>query len=175
MKFMGYIFSIFLILGSLSYTSIATSEGLPGSHAKASFIYNVIALTRWPDKVEATINLCVYGEEPLEEELKTLREKKVNGRQIVIQNKNQVEDPGNCQVVFITHSSNESLLLIIDAVKDEPILTIANTKDTVKHGVIINMNKKNNSITFEANLKAARQAGLGISSKLLQLATKVYQ
>jgi hypothetical protein len=175
MKFKCYIFSLFLILGLLSYPAIATSEDFPSPHAEASFIYNVIALTRWPDKVGATINLCVYGEETLEEELKTLREKSVNRRQIVMQHKNQIEDLGDCQVVFIPHSSNENLLFIIDAVKDKPILTIANTKVPEQQGVIINMNIENNKIMFEANLQAARQAGLRISSKLLQLATEVTQ
>jgi hypothetical protein len=40
---------------------------------------------------------------------------------------------------------------------------------------MLNMQIKDEKITFEANLAAARHAGLTLSSRLLQLATKVYQ
>ena len=39
--------------------------------------------------------------------------------------------------------------------------------------VALNMNMMQGKVTFEANLQAARDAGLDLSSKLLRLATEV--
>jgi hypothetical protein len=45
----------------------------------------------------------------------------------------------------------------------------------MRRGVALNMNVAGGKITFEANLQAARRAGLNLSSKLLRLATEVVQ
>jgi len=55
------------------------------------------------------------------------------------------------------------------------VLTIADAPGAAKRGVALNMNVVNNKITFEANLTAARAANVKLSSKLLSLATEVFQ
>ncbi|MBK7492243.1 MAG: YfiR family protein [Nitrosomonas sp.] len=57
----------------------------------------------------------------------------------------------------------------------QPILTLADSPNAISHGIMINMSLVNEKIIFEINLGIVRKSGLDISSKLLQLATKVYQ
>ena len=64
---------------------------------------------------------------------------------------------------------------ILTLLRDQPILTIADSKDAVEQGVMLSMQVENEKITFEANLMAVRQVGLILSSRLLLLATKVIQ
>jgi hypothetical protein len=54
-------------------------------------------------------------------------------------------------------------------------LTVADSPDAAQHGVALNMSVAKNKVSFEANLPAARDAGLNLSSKLLRLATQVIQ
>ena len=64
---------------------------------------------------------------------------------------------------------------IISSLESYPILMLADTPDAISQGITINMSLVNEKIVFEINLKNARKSGLNISSKLLQLATKVHQ
>ncbi|HMU64793.1 MAG TPA: YfiR family protein, partial [Nitrosomonas sp.] len=68
-----------------------------------------------------------------------------------------------------------SLPSILAFVQGQSILTIADTPDAAIKGIMINMIVAQNRILFEINLQSARNAKLDISSKLLQLAMKVYQ
>jgi len=54
-------------------------------------------------------------------------------------------------------------------------LTVADSMGAARAGVALNMVEVRNKITFEANLLAVRAARLKLSSKLLRLATEVYQ
>jgi hypothetical protein len=59
---------------------------------------------------------------------------------------------------------------IIQALKNAPALTVAETAGFAKRGGIINFILQDSKVGFEANVDAARQAGLNISSRLLSLA-----
>ena len=56
-----------------------------------------------------------------------------------------------------------------------PVLTIADSPGAARRGVALNLSVAADRVTFEANLQAARDAGLNLSSKLLRLATQVIQ
>jgi hypothetical protein len=45
----------------------------------------------------------------------------------------------------------------------------------MENGVMLNMDSSAGRISFSANLAAARRQGLGLSSKLLNLATEIKQ
>jgi len=85
------------------------------------------------------------------------------------------EKLAGCQVVFFSKSVGSSLSNLLSNLPAQPILTLADSPDAIAQGVIINMNLVNEKIVFEINLEIARKSGLDISSKLLQLAVKVYQ
>jgi hypothetical protein len=55
------------------------------------------------------------------------------------------------------------------------VLTVADSPGAAQAGVILNMGLEQNRISFKANLGAARDARLILSSKLLRLATEVFQ
>jgi len=143
---------------------------------KAAFIYNFIAFTQWPDYVEPeTFNVCVYGVDYFQKEIDALEEKKVNDLAIQIKRIHQLNEIAQCQVLFISRSHNEKIPAILDKIREQPILTIADSLYAAALGVMINMHLEQNKVKFEVNLKSARIAGLNISSRLLQLATQVYQ
>jgi len=156
-------------------TTYARADALPEFRLKAAFIYNFIAYTEWPNGIGSDINLCVYGENSFGHEISALDGRNVNDHLIKIQNKNHIEDLLDCQVIFIADSVIENLPSILGSLDTKPILTIADSKNAANEGVALNMGIAKNKIIFEANLKAARRAGLTLSARLLRLATKVYQ
>lgn len=153
----------------------ARSEELPEYRLKAAFVYNFVALTEWPASVGATLQLCIYGPDPFAGELDSLNGKTANSHRIEVHLKNSLDTLKGCQIVFIAASVAGQVPRVIDTVRGLPVLVIADTPGTLRQGVMLNMNLAQGRVTFEANLAAARNARLTLSSKLLRLATEVIQ
>jgi hypothetical protein len=167
-----------LVLGyglPVAYTPAQANSTLEYK-VKAAFIYNFIAFTQWPEGIaDHTINLCLYGEDYFGKEINKLQEKSVGTRSIKVL---RIEDAGQlkqCQVIFFSKSAGDNLTGILSSLSAAPILTLADNPGAISQGIAINMNLVNEKIVFEINLGIARKHGLDISSKLLQLATKVHQ
>ena len=62
---------------------------------------------------------------------------------------------------------------ILEPIRNERILTIADTKGFLEKGGIINFIIEKSKVRFEINVEGARRAKLTIRSKLLRLATRV--
>ena len=158
----------------LAPQAVAIASNQIEYQVKAAFIYNFIAFTQWPDNTDKTVNLCLYGENDFGDEINKLQSKPVNNRHIRVEHINNPEKLKDCQVIFFSKSVQKNLSSILEDLQNKPILTLADNPDAISQSVAINMNVVNEKIVFEINLGAARRSGLDISSKLLQLAIKVY-
>ena len=158
-----------------NFQSIAVAEDMLEYQVKAAFIYNFIAFTQWPDNIDETINLCIYGKDYFGGEIDKLQSRAVNKRHIKIVRVNDLKELARCQAIFFSKSINNHLSTILSDLQNKPILTLADNPHALSEGIVINMNLSNEKIVFEINLGVARKSGLDISSKLLQLAVKVHQ
>ena len=167
--------AILLVIAQLLASPMAHADEKLEYRVKAAFIYNFIAFTQWPVNADPAINLCLYGEDYFGQEIEKLQNKSIGTRPIKIMrvsNSNQLQQ---CQAVFFSKSVNDTMTDIISGLEGHPILTLADSPDAISKGIIINMSLMNDKIVFEINLTSARKSALEISSKLLQLATKVHQ
>ncbi|MDR4518784.1 MAG: YfiR family protein [Nitrosomonas sp.] len=155
--------------------SDAFAEEIIEYKVKAAFIYNFLIFTQWPEETGETLNLCIYGRDYFDGEIDLLESKPVNGRQIQVKRISVTDQFNDCQAIFFSKSISNELSTLLDKISDKPILTLADSSTAVTHGVAINMDLSNERIIFEINLRNARDAGLNISSRLLQLAVKVHQ
>lgn len=165
----------FWVLGLLCCPSLTHAETLAEYQIKAAFLYNFLAFTEWPAEVGNTITLCVYGPDPFGENLNKMQGKGLGVRSLTVKRVNSVDGLHSCQAVFITRPVMSNLRRVLDNVGDRPVLTVADSQDAALQGVALNMSMDQNKVTFEANLAAARGNRLNLSSKLLRLATKVFQ
>jgi hypothetical protein len=162
--------------GALPWATAWAQPGeLPEYRLKAAFIYNFIAFTEWPASVGTTLNLCIHGQDPFGGDIDALQGKAVNGRTIAVQRRAAVDALRGCQVVFVAPSAQEQLPRVLDALRGQPVLTVADTPGAMRRGVALNMGVHGGKVTFEASTVAARAASLTLSSKLLRLATEVQQ
>ncbi|WMJ09524.1 YfiR family protein [Nitrosomonas sp. sh817] len=170
-----WLLAALLIMAQPFTASIAHAGETLEYQVKAAFIYNFIAFTQWPGSAEPAINLCLYGEDYFGDEIDKLQNKTVGTRQIKVVRTNNIDRLQQCHAIFFSKSANNDLANLVNSLESYPILTLADTPNAISRGIIINMNLVNEKIVFEINLAAARKSGLDISSKLLQLATKVHQ
>lgn len=159
----------------LGTAAAAWAQDLPEYRLKAAFLYNFAAFTEWPSDVGGSINLCIYGTDPFGAEIDPLNGKKVGERTLAVQRRATAESLKGCQIVFITATASGQLPRVLEVLRGQPVLTVADVPGAMHQGVMLNMAVAQGRITFEANLVAARSAGLNLSSKLLRLATEVVQ
>lgn len=163
------------VAGLLAPAAASRAEELPEYRVKAAFVYNFIVYTEWPAASGNALSLCIHGIDPFGREIDGLHGKTVGGRALSVHRKAAGESLKDCQIVFITASMNDSLPRVLDGLRGRPVLTLADSAGAMRRGVMLNMNMAQGKITFEANLQAAREAGLELSSKLLRLAAEVQQ
>ncbi|WP_350114425.1 YfiR family protein [Nitrosomonas sp.] len=104
-----------------------------------------------------------------------LQNKSVDKRHISVARIGNPRKLAGCQVILFSKSVSGSLSSLLINLPNQSILTLADSPNAISHVTMINMNLVNEKIVFEINLASARKSGLDISSKLLQLATKVHQ
>ena len=142
---------------------------------KAAFLYNFTKFVRWPPEVFGghpnVITVGVLGDNPLGGALRSLEGKVVKGRKLIVLPFKTVQEVEPCHVLFIRVSEKNRLSQALKAVGDSSVLTVGEMKGFTEQGGIINFHVKTSRVGFEINVKAAEQARLKISSKLLKLAT----
>ncbi len=143
-------------------------------HIKAAFILNFVKFMEWPSHVSSDTSslLTVYilGNDPFDEALKTIENKIVKEKKIVIKRSSRIEDVKECQILFISTSEKKKISEILTKIKCRPILTVAESKNFCQSGGVVNFIIVKGKVHFEINVDAAERAGLKISSKLLKLA-----
>jgi hypothetical protein len=157
--------------------SLAHGEPQPAPEyaVKAAFLFNFAKFVEWPDDAFADpaspLVLCVLGEDPFGDALRSLKGKTVNGRPLAIRNLATLEGLERCHLLFVCPSEKPVLPKILQAAKGRSILTVGDMEGFAQDGGIINLVvKEENRVSIEINLEAAQRTRLKISSKLLALA-----
>ncbi len=162
---------------------------------KAAFLYNFLKFIDWPTDKEADhnepITLGIIGKDPFGKAFEPVKDKKINDREVVIKRFKSVAELKklgkegeaeldkqsgelkNCHLLFICSSEKDGIEEIIAAIKDRPVLTVADTEDFLKSGGIINFVMEEQKVRFEISDAAAKRSKLQIRSQLLRLAKKV--
>lgn len=161
-----------LALGCLMHLA-SRAEELPEYRLKAAFVYNFIAYAEWPTELGSSINLCIVGSDPFGKEIDSLQGKLAAGRSIGVQRRAVGDTLKNCQAVYFSAPLPESLPRLLEALRGQTVLTMADTPGATRRGVALNLSVSQGKITFEANPAAARTLGVNLNSRLLRLATEV--
>jgi hypothetical protein len=148
---------------------------LPEYRLKAAFLYNFAVYTDWPAGSDDTLTLCILGQDPFGAEIDGLDGRQVGPRRLMLRRLPDATTARNCHILFIAASAIGSASQLTHALQGHPVLTVADSPNAARAGVGINMLMKDAKVSFEVNLKAVQQGGLGLSSKLLRLAREVYQ
>jgi hypothetical protein len=162
----------------LSSSTRAQSPAAGEYQVKAAFLYNFAKFVEWPPNsfsdASAPLRICVFGQDPFGEELRDIaREKTVNGRKLEVNHVVDLRQARNCQILFIASSGGPSGEQLIAGLRGASVLTVADTKGFTERGGMINFVVENDRVQFEVNHKAAVQAGLKVSSRLLSVAKVV--
>jgi hypothetical protein len=141
---------------------------------KARFLYNVAQLVYWPT-TESTQPLvfCFLGKDVFGNTLNTIKDKKVEQRQIVLKRNVTLEEIEQCQILFVGVSEQASLSNIFAKVSKKTILTVSDIASFAELGGMVHLLKEEKRIRLNVNVRVARENSVKLSSRLLTVATVV--
>lgn len=153
---------------------VLAAEPVPEYQLKSAFIYNFTTFIDWPGAVGKQLTLCVAVPQDSVGYFTRMAGKPVGDRTLAVRPLGQDDSAEGCSILFVADSESASFDDWLSEVGDENVLTIAESADWLKKGVVMSLVLQDNRVTFDVNLEAARGENIDISSRLLRLARKVY-
>ncbi|HEY1482987.1 MAG TPA: YfiR family protein [Candidatus Acidoferrum sp.] len=149
----------------------------PDELARASYLDRVVGFVDWPANTpqsDKTFRLCVFGNRWLSYALaEQMRGEIIGGRRVEVLNMQKEAEASHCQVIIFGDSSNAIVSRVLESVRGHAVLTVGEARGFVDTGGVIELSEANNTFQFRVNLAAARNAGLRIDARLLEMAKRV--
>lgn len=144
------------------------------TQVKATYLYNFVQFIEWPQATWADSNvfpLCVLGNERLVAALDAFGGERVDGRVIRVLRLSTIDEAASnrCKLVFLPRAAGDSAQLLA-RVPSQGVLTVGEAPNFTGAGGMIGLYEVRGRVQFSINDRAARRAGLVVSSRLLQLA-----
>jgi YfiR/HmsC-like len=154
-----------------AHTVISAAEAM---QTRARFVANLIEFVDWPEALQVrSWEVCVFGDGLTDGAHEAIESFRASGHKIHVDHPADARATEACHVVYISDSEAQRRDAILARVRGRPVLTVGDGADFLVAGGMIGFVTVNDTIRFEVNLKAARAAGLTVSSKLLGLAVNV--
>jgi hypothetical protein len=154
----------------------AFAEPVPEYDLKAAVVYNFALFTEWPADAPhegAAFNICVRNGSALRLPLNGFIDRQVHGRKIAVHDIGPGDSLRNCQVLYLDAEDRVRWAQIRRELEGASVLTVSEDGEIGRDGSVITLNLDNNRVVFDIDTRAARQARLTISSRLLRLARTV--
>ncbi|EKD42700.1 MAG: hypothetical protein ACD_73C00054G0002 [uncultured bacterium] len=172
-------FLLLLVIGVIFiHSSFAFSAAVTEYQLKAAFLFHFFEFVEWPKTTDDSVNtpflIGVLGKNPFGSILEeTLRNKIVNDKPVKVEYIEELKNLNKYHILFISSSKKDSLPEIFQSLQGSHVLTVGETESFNEKGGIINFILQGQKVRFSINNEAAKNAGLKISSRLLQLATRL--
>lgn len=155
-------------------SSNGNARPLAEYEVKAAYLLNFARFVEWPPLADRTqdelLSICVLGDDPFGGALERLaRGEVVDGRPIVVRRVTRNEE--SCRILFVSQSGSDPFRILRGG--NGSVLTVGEDESFLFEGGMISFAIENRRVRFDVNLKAAEQASIRISSRLLVVARKV--
>ncbi|MDP2826856.1 MAG: YfiR family protein [Sulfuritalea sp.] len=162
---------VLCLLGSVA---VPAEESVSEARLKAGFIANFLEFVSWP-KTPAPLYLCSFGSDRLGELLENLADTSRRGATLAIRRVRAVSELNGCHAVYVPAEHGSVLSAVVAATAGRPVLIMSDLDGGAPLGAMLSIvTAGGGRLGFDANLTAARAAGLAMNSRLLQLARRVY-
>lgn len=163
----------------------AAEQRVGANELKAVYLYNFLQFVQWPEPRRGAApasppTIGVLGDTPLNrtlEELQATLGESGKGPIRVIRFGPHREglDLGSCQLLFVGASESGQFDRIIGALRNSPVLTVADAGGFLESGGMIALVESEGRLRWMVNRAAAEKAGLRFNAQLLRLAIKVLE
>ena len=174
--------SIAFLAVVVALSVFADEQVLGEDTLKALYSYKFALFTEWPEEKlndgSTALEFCIIGRNPFgQSALEAIQGKPVKEKSIQVEMYESgvlsEESLNSCHVAFIGNSELQRLPALLSSLQHFPILTVSDIAGFSSRGGMITLIKSGDHIQFEINPDAIKQAGLKVSSKIIELATVV--
>ena len=158
-----------------SFLSTASAEFYQEYTIRSGLTANLAIFTSWPTVLSKnnnpTINLCLVGTPALEEAFSNLNGKPIAEKQIQVRYLARLNNISDCQILYISDMDKNKLILLLNDIQNQPILTIGEDDFFIQNGGMVQLKYVDGKISIVVNLPAVKRAKLSLSARVLKLAT----
>ena len=144
---------------------------------KAAFLVNFARFITWPEQSlpsgEKVFTLCVIGENPFGEALRTVANKRIHSRELKIVYADSLDEMPSCCMVYVSRSERHALKPIFARLGQRAVVTVSDLPGFVDDGGAIEFVTKGERLAFLINNYSLNQRGLEVSASMLDLAAGV--
>lgn len=163
------------IILSLIEVNVMALSSATESEIEATFLFNLGRFITWPAKAFteplSMFRICVLGQDPFKEKLDiVIKDRRIANHTVEILRLTQVEDAGNCHILFVSNSEQLRLQSIFKWVAHQPILTVSDIDNFVKQGGMVEFYPRQSRIRLIMEPQAIKEVGLKPSARLLAIA-----
>ena len=158
-------------------SGMACAQAIPLEQAvKATYLYKIAAFVEWPpgafESPGAPLVICVTGGDPVGAVVEeAVTGQRANGREFEVRRLAAGAPSAGCHILYMPVQAATAARL--EAVRGTPVLTVTDAaRDGGAQG-IVNFVNVDNRVRFEIDLRSAAVNHLEISSKLLNVASRV--
>jgi hypothetical protein len=171
----GLMVMVWLWLAGWQACDADSGGGVGEYQVKAVCLYNLTQFTDWPPGTfsasNAPIVIGIVGEDPFGQTMDAVVSGEVvRGHPLIVRRLSADDNLEACQVVFICRSEKKRVPEILKRLQGSPVLSVSEINGFAEEGGMVNLLVPEKTVKIEINQGAAEQAGLKISSKLLNLA-----
>lgn len=148
------------------------------AEVKASYLYHFATYVQWPDEGDTPIAIAVLGAPGVATQLEGFLarepDRRIRDRAVVVRNFDSLRDlDAEHHVLFVGADLSPRLDDVVAALGARPVLLVTDARNALDRGAMINFEVVEQNVRFEISLRNAGRAGLMLSSRLLNAATRV--
>lgn len=171
-RMLRWLLALLVLVSSVG--PISAQPAVPEYKLKAVFLFRFTDYVTWPSGALADNRpfvIGIYGSDPFGSFLdETVRGETVKGHAVEVRRLRSLDEITSCHMLYLSTSAANRESEVLARVRGRPILTVSDIPDFASRGGMIRFLKNGNRIGFRINNGAAKEAGLSISAKLLQMA-----
>ena len=160
----------------LASTAVLAQDVTPEYRLKAAFVHQLPQFVEWPAGAldgRPSLDLCVLTSSRFRRVLEELVDgETLAGRPVAVRRVHLDESIRTCHVLFLP-SASTARVAALRQVATAAVLTVSDASRFLDEGGVVQLRVVDDRVRFEVNARAARRAGLRLSSQLLQLAASV--
>jgi|WetSurMetagenome_2_1015567.scaffolds.fasta_scaffold01754_9 hypothetical protein len=142
---------------------------------KAVALEKISMFIDWPEAAHnsrepSDFVITVIGQNMFGTTLEELyKEEKIKDKKVTVNYLTANQNPGICDLLFISKIKINDLKRILTYIKGMPVLIVSNEEGFAETGCFVNMYEYENKLRFEINQKAMQEAGFKIDYRLLRV------
>lgn len=157
-------------------TQVHAQRQAPEPELKAAILVNMLLFVDWPTPVGRAperLTMCYLAASPVATALAQLGGKMLKGQPLQVVRADAAA-LGDCQVLYLS-PTDAGLPRTASSLPASGMLLVGDLPGDQQRGVMLNLEIDGGRVVFDIDLRAARQAGLAVSSKVLRLARHVIE